>query len=95
MTRRVVCSCRAHGTFLTAKGLEEAAQRRAASREVDARELSLYLDKVGSVSAVRRDETTFWPDDEVLDEQHRRFLDDVALRSSSQEGSCAGSEAVA
>ncbi len=89
------CSCRAHGSFLTAKGLEEAAQRRGDSLELAGAVAVRYLDRVGSVSAMRRDETTFWPDDQTLDEQHRRFLDDVALLSSSQEGSCAGSEAVA
>ena len=33
-----------------------------------------YLDKVGSVSASQRDETTLWPTEDYLDEQYRRFL---------------------
>jgi len=32
-----------------------------------------YVDKVGSVSAVQRDETQLWLGDELLEEQHRRF----------------------
>ena len=69
------CSCSAHGTFLTAKGLEEAEQRRAAAFEfdgVDKRQLSLYLDKVGSVSGMPLEEL-HWPPDAFLEEQHRRF----------------------
>ncbi len=49
------CHCRAHNGFLTAKGLEEAEQRRANPTElleVDVGQLDLYLDKVGSVSAL-------------------------------------------
>ena len=68
------CSCRSHGSFLTAKGLEEAEQRRFAPEDipgVDKRQLSLYLDKVGSVSGLRRDEALC---DYQLDEQYRRFL---------------------
>ena len=71
---RVTCSCRAHGTFLTAKGLEEAAQRRLELPDdlvVD--ESLLYLDKVDSVSGARRDETHHVWDDQILDEQHARF----------------------
>ncbi len=67
------CSCRSHGGFLTAKGLEEAAQRKCSQLELDAMGLPGYLDKVVSVSAVGRDETTFIFDDEVIDEQFRRF----------------------
>jgi len=75
----VTCSCSSHNGFLTAKGLAEAAQRE--------RELTLfpemglargrpawYLDKVGSVSALVEVEGATWPCDEVIDEQHRRFL---------------------
>ena len=69
------CSCNSHGGFLTAKGLKEAEQRRGDSfviDGVDKRQLSLYLDKVGSVSGLRRDEIIF--DDALLEQQHRRFL---------------------
>jgi len=72
------CGCSSHGGFLTAKGLKEAAQRELGFTEVLAVDESLlYLDKVVSVSGARRDET-HWPADEVIDEQHRRFLDEVA-----------------
>jgi len=77
MTR---CSCRSHGSFLTAKGLEEAAQR-----GVDrAHQLAIwgrdgYLDKVVSVSGLRRDETDHVWDDRILDQQYRRFLDEVEV----------------
>jgi len=67
------CGCNAHGSFLTAKGLEEAEQRRDAPEEtpgVDKRQLSLYLDSTASVSGLRRDEDLC---DYQLDEQHRRF----------------------
>ena len=69
------CECNAHGGFLTAKGLEEAEQRRGDTFEfdgVDKRQLPLYLDKVGSVSGSPSPEV-HWPDDSCLEEQHRRF----------------------
>ena len=68
------CSCRSHGSFLTAKGLEEAEQRRGDTFEfdgVDKRQLSLYLDSTVSVRGLRRDEALC---DYQLDEQYRRFL---------------------
>ena len=58
------CNCRHHNGFLTRRGYELA-------EEADQR----YLDKVGSVSGLRRDEMTMIFDDGVLDEQHRRFLE--------------------
>jgi len=70
------CSCRSHGSFLTAKGLEEAEQRRAGpsgDREVDMGQTSFYLDKVGSVSALIEPSEPIFVD-AILDEQHRRFL---------------------
>ncbi len=48
------CSCHSHGSFLTAKGLQEAAQRERASLEVAGMELTWYLDKARSVSALSR-----------------------------------------
>ena len=64
----------ARNGFLTAKGLEEADQRRLEFREgLAGSESSLYLDKVGSVSA-SMGPLVHWPDDLTLDEQHRRFL---------------------
>ena len=69
------CSCSAHGSFLTAKGLAEAEQRRAGSVEipgVDMGQLSLYFDKVGSVSGSPSPEV-HWECDHLLEEQYRRF----------------------
>ena len=48
------CSCHSHGSFLTAKGLKEAAQRERELLLVAGMELSWYLDKVRSVSALSR-----------------------------------------
>jgi len=76
-----VCDCSSHNGFLTAKGLEEAEQRRLELPEfqgVDERQLSLYLDSRISVSGARRDETLCIFDDEVIDEQYRRFLDGLS-----------------
>ncbi len=75
---RAVCVCYAHSGFLTAKGLEEAAQRRR-FLGVDTPQDVCELDKVGSVSGSRRDETTMIFDEGVIDEQHRRFLDPLEL----------------
>ncbi len=59
-----VCGCISHNGFLT----------RAGYRALDKAASQSYLDIEGSVSALRRDETMFIFDDEVLDEQYRRFL---------------------
>ena len=69
----MTCSCRSHNGLLTAKGLEETAQRSLEGLEVADRDSSRYVDRVGSVSGLRRDEI-HW-DDDVIDQQHRRFLD--------------------
>jgi len=50
------CSCYAHNGFLTAKGLKEAAQQRAAPGALDATTVMCYLYKYGSVSALDEDE---------------------------------------
>jgi len=66
------CNCSAHGGFLTAKGLEEAAQRGGYSHEtIDMFERNGYLDIVGSVSGSPPSEA-HW-DDALIEEQHRRF----------------------
>ncbi len=64
--------------FLTAYGYEVTAQRSLEGLEgVDMGETQSYLDKVGSVSAlVEGEEYHVW-DDLILDEQHRRFLQEV------------------
>ena len=63
------CECQSHNGFLTRRGYE-AARRRG----VDKAEEIRYLDSSGSVSGLRRDETEMIFCEEVLDEQHRRFL---------------------
>ncbi len=45
------CSCSSHGSFLTAKGLEEAAERFALA-DLSPRGVHEYVDKSGSVSAL-------------------------------------------
>ncbi len=70
------CSCSSHGGFLTAKGLEEAAQRELGFSEgVDVAVTLGYLDKVGSVSGSHLIET-HW-DDATIEEQYRRFYQEV------------------
>jgi len=65
------CSCRSHGTFLTAKGLAEAEQRYSLEG-LASRDSGEYVDRVGSVSASTV-ALIHW-DDGVLDQQYRRFL---------------------
>ncbi len=68
------CSCHSHGTLLTAKGLEEAAQR-LSLEGLAPRGDSAYVDRVGSVSALDGDGDLFaFCSDAHLEEQHRRFL---------------------
>ena len=64
----------ARNGFLTAYGLGETAQRSLEGLEVDARQLSLYLDSRGSVSGSRRDEIKMIFDEEIIDEQCRRHF---------------------
>ena len=69
------CSCSAHGSFLTAKGLREAEQREAifsVDPGVDMGQVVMYLDKVGSVSGSPFPEL-HWECDHLLEEQYRRF----------------------
>ncbi len=70
------CSCSSHGGFLTAKGLEEAAQREYAQIDLPGmgltpREFAVRLDRVDSVSGLILPSLDF--DDALLDEQYRRF----------------------
>ena len=65
-----VCGCISHSGFLT----------RAGYRAVDAAAKSSEIDSRVSVSGLRRDETHMIFDEELLDEQHRRFLDAVEVR---------------
>ncbi len=69
------CGCHSHNGFqLSPEGL---AQRELELPGVDGMALRSYVDKVGSVSGLRRDEDLHVFDDQVLDEQYRRFLDAV------------------
>ncbi len=58
-----VCGCISHNGFLT----------RAGYRSLDQAAQPQYLDKVGSVSGLRRDEITMIFDEGVLNEQFERF----------------------
>jgi len=80
----VNCSCRSHNGFLTAKGLAEARER-SGLVGVDRQHELLYLDRGCSVSGlVEVEEDHVW-DEEILDEQFRRWI------FGSSEGSCGGS----
>ena len=75
MSSRAACDCRSHNGFLTAKGLEETAQRSLEGLEVDNMHLERYLDKVGSVSGLGLDGTFHVFDDRLIDEQCLRSAD--------------------
>ncbi len=67
------CTCRAHGSFLTAKGLEEAAQRTSLEGLAPFGELE-YVDNRVSVSAMGEGEDLYeYHSDLAIDEQARRF----------------------
>ncbi len=75
---RVSCGCRSHNGFLTAKGLKEADQRSAVIPEgLAGGESTLYLDRVGSVSAFEPEAEGFVWDELLIDSQYRRFLSEV------------------
>ena len=65
------CSCSAYGSFLIAKGLEEAEQR-GSSLELAGAVAACYLDKVRSVSALAEAEDP-WVES-IIEEQYQRFL---------------------
>jgi len=68
------CSCRAHNTFLTAKGFEEAAQRERKLAALDAMGLRCYLDRSGSVSAsVEVEDLYAFVTDDMTETQYRRY----------------------
>ncbi len=74
------CSCSSHNGFLTAKGLAlELESRTAQQTSLEGLSPSGVCDKVdihGSVSGLRRDEIKVIWDDQLLNEQHRRFLNE-------------------
>ena len=59
-----ICGCLAHNGFLTRAGYEA----------LDIADGSRYLDKVGSVSALVEGEGDHVFDDQLLENQYRRFL---------------------
>jgi len=67
------CSCHSHNGLLTAKGRAAAAQRLSLEGLVPRGELE-YVDRVDSVSALAEAEGAHVFDDELIDEQYRRFL---------------------
>lgn len=67
------CSCSSHGSFLTAIGLEEAAQRFSLEGLAPRGEID-YLDLRRSVSGLGRDETTMIFHEGVINEQAERFF---------------------
>ena len=69
----MTCGCRNHNGFLTAKGLEEAAQR-TSLEGLAPRGDSEYVDRVGSVSGLELERDLHVFDDSLLDSQYRRFL---------------------
>jgi len=68
-----MCDCRSHNGFLTAKGLEEAAQREGEWDGLTYLRSSVTLDKVGSVSGLELERDSHMCD-ELIDQQYRRFL---------------------
>ena len=69
------CSCSSHGTFLTAKGLEEAAQRHSLEG-LAPRGVVEYVDKVVSVRGLVDVDApaTIWPSRQYINQQRRRHL---------------------
>ncbi len=65
----LVCGCSSHNGFLTRRGYELAR-----GQGVDKAEASRYLDKVGSVSALVEVEEFHVFDEQLIDQQYRRFL---------------------
>ena len=69
----MICGCNSHNGLLTAKGLvSQAAQQYSLEGLAPRGELE-YLDRVGSVSGLRRDEELYAHDDDYMDQQYRRF----------------------
>ncbi len=64
------CGCFSHNGFLTERGYAELAQRELEFGEVDVLPHSSYVDSRVSVSAL----VEFEFNDEILDQQYRRFL---------------------
>ena len=67
-----LCSCHSHnGLIRSPEGLAQRLPVRGV--EVDRMDESRYLDKVGSVSALAEAEDFHVFDDEMIDQQYRRF----------------------
>jgi len=67
-----MCECLSHNGFLTSKGLRETEQR--SLEGLDAREVCVHLDKVGSVSGMGLGRDLYeLTTDQLLLEQSERF----------------------
>jgi len=71
------CTCHSHNGFLLERGYAELAQQRSLEGLTPTSEC-VTLDRSGSVSGLRRDEINMIFDDGVINEQHRRFLEQVS-----------------
>jgi len=67
------CRCFSHNGFLTERGYSELAQRTSLEGLLP-RGDSVIVDMHGSVSGLRRDEAFHVFDDDLIDNQYRRFL---------------------
>ena len=75
------CECHSHNGFqLSPSGLAQQTSLEGLAPRGDL----AYIDKVVSVSGLRRDETTMIFDDEVIEDQYRRFLDAVSEKSTTR-----------
>ncbi len=70
------CGCTSHGSFLTEKGLEEAAQRERQCHGLDTMEVARYLDNRSSVSAMVEveDDFDYDPKHVEMNFRHPTFL---------------------
>ena len=66
-----MCRCHSHNGFLTVRGYEDAQRELELDEGLAVEKISVYIDKVGSVSASQF-LVSIW-DDQVIEEQYRRF----------------------
>ncbi len=67
------CVCHSHNGFLVGRSPEGLAQRTLLKPELDGMQHVEYLDRVGSVSALVEVEEFHVFDDQLIDQQYRRF----------------------
>ena len=69
------CGCHSHNGFQLSRSDEGLAQRKLISAgDLTRSDDGVTLDRSGSVSGLRRDEMMLDFDDELIDNQYRRFL---------------------